>query len=101
VTAQALFAFLYVFSLRGNAGLLVDLNGLREEYQAGQAHEPLYSTLALLGKFKGEQHRWQHLMYSVDVTGSGNEVQNFISNLIILWYSEGCLDGPAICDPVG
>jgi hypothetical protein len=56
ITARALFAFLYVFSLRGNEGLLADLKGLREEYKAGRSHEPMYSTLALLGQFKGEQH---------------------------------------------
>jgi hypothetical protein len=74
VTARALFSFLYVFSLRVNEGLLADLKGLRDEYEAGRAHDPQYSTLALLRQFKGEQHRRQHLMYSVDKTSSGIEV---------------------------
>jgi hypothetical protein len=55
----------------------------------------------LLGQFKGEQHRRQHLMYSVDETGSGIQVRKIISDLIILRHSEGRLDGPAICDPEG
>jgi hypothetical protein len=101
VTARALFVFLYVFSLRGNEGLLADLKGLRDEYEAGRNHDPPYSTLALLGQFKGEQHRRQHLMYSVDVTGSGIEVRKYLSDLIVLRYSEGRTDGPAICDPEG
>jgi hypothetical protein len=101
VTARALYAFLYVFSLRGNEGLLADLKGLREEYESGRAHDPQYSTLALLGQFKGEQHRRQHLMYSVDRTGSGIEVSKYISDLIVLRHSEGRVDGPAICDPEG
>jgi hypothetical protein len=101
VTARALYAFLYVFSLRGNEGLLADLKGLREEYESGRAHDPQYSTLALLGQFKGEQHRRQHLMYSVDRTGSGIEVRKYISDLIVLRHSEGRVDGPAICDPEG
>lgn len=84
VTARALFAFLYVFSLRGNEGLLADLKGLRDEYEAGRNHDPPYSTLALLGQFKGEQHRRQHLMYSVDVTGSGIEVRKYLLDLIVL-----------------
>jgi hypothetical protein len=101
ITARALFAFLYVFSLRGNEGLLADLKGLREEYEAGRSHEPTYSTLALLGQFKGEQHRRQHLMYSVDTTGSGIEIRKYISDLIVLRHAEGRTEGPAICDPLG
>jgi hypothetical protein len=94
-------AFLYVFSLCGNEGLFADLKGLREEYEAGRSHDPTYSTLALLGQFKGEQHRRQHLMYLVDETGSGIQVRKIISDLIVLRYSEGRVDGPAICDPEG
>jgi hypothetical protein len=56
VTTKALFVFLYVFSLRGNEGLLSDLKGMREEYEAGRTHDPPYSTLALLGQVKGEHH---------------------------------------------
>jgi hypothetical protein len=100
-TARGLMAFLYVFSLRGNEGLLAELKGLREEFNAGRAHDPTYSTLALLGQFKGEQHRRQHLMYSVDETDSGIQVRKIISDLIALRHSEGRVDGPAICDPEG
>ena len=101
VTARSLFAFLYVFSLRGNEGLLADLKGLREEYESGRSHDPPYSTLALLSQFKGEQHRRQHLMFLVDVTGSGIRIRKFLSDLITLRHSEGRVDGPAICDPRG
>jgi hypothetical protein len=101
VTARALFAFLYVSSLQGNEGLLADLKGLREEYESGRSHDPEFSTLALLGQFKGEQHRKQHLMYTVDKTGSAIEIRKYISDLIVLRHSEGCTDGPAICDPEG
>jgi hypothetical protein len=55
----------------------------------------------LLGQFKGEQYRRQHLMYSVDETGSGIQVRKKISDLIVLRHSEGRVDGPAICDPEG
>jgi hypothetical protein len=89
VTAKALFVFLYVFSLRGNEGLLTDLQGIRDEYEAGRSHDPCYSTLALLGQVKGEQHRRQHLMYSVDVTSSGIDVWKTMSDLIIVREHQG------------
>lgn len=101
VTARALFVFLYVFSLRGNEGLLSDLKGIREEYTAGRSHDPSYSTLALLGQVKGEQHRRQHLMYSADVTSSGIQVRKAISDLILVREHEGRFKGPAICDKEG
>jgi hypothetical protein len=101
VTARALYSSLYVFSLRGNEGLLADLKGLRDEFEAGRSHDPQYTTLALLGQFKGEQHRRQHLMYSVDVTGSGIEVRKYLEDLLVVRASEGRSDGPAICDPQG
>jgi hypothetical protein len=101
VTARALFVFLYVFSLRGNEGLLADLHGIRDEYEAGRSHDPSYSTLALLGQVKGEQHRRQHLMYSVDKTSSGIQVRKAISDLIIVREHQGRFTGPAICDKEG
>ena len=100
-TSRALFVFLYVFSLRGNEGLLTDLKGLREEYEAGRTHDPPFSTLALLGQFKGEQHRRQHLMYAVDVTSSGIEVRKTISDLILVRHAQNFVDGPAICNEQG
>jgi hypothetical protein len=101
VTARALFVFLYVFSLRGNEGLLSDLKGMREEYASGRVHDPCYSTLALLGKVKGEHHRRQHLMYAVDVTSSGIQVRKIISDLILVREHQGHFNGPAICDKEG
>jgi hypothetical protein len=101
VTARALFTFLYVFSLRGNEGLLADLKGIREEYASGRSNDPSYSTLALLGQVKGEHHRRQHLMYSVDVTSSGIAVRKNISDLILVRELQGRLSGPAICDKEG
>lgn len=52
VTARALFVSLYVFFLKGNEGLLSDLKGLRDEFDAGRSQNPPYSTQALLGHFK-------------------------------------------------
>ena len=101
VTTKALFVFLYVFSLRGNEGLLADLKGMREEYETGRTHDPRYSTLALLGQVKGEHHRRQHLMYAVDVTSSGIQVRKTISDLISVREHQGRFDGPAICDKDG
>jgi hypothetical protein len=101
VTTKALFVFLYVFSLRGNEGLLSDLKGIRDEYEAGRDHDPPYSTMALLGQVKGEHHRRQHLMYAVDKTSSGIDIRKAISDLIIVREDQGLTDGPAICDKDG
>ena len=101
VTTKTLFVFLYVFSLRGNEGLLSDLKGMRDEYEAGRDHDPPYSTMALLGQVKGEHHRRQHLMYAVDETSSGIRVRKAISDLIIVREDQGLTDGPAICDKDG
>jgi hypothetical protein len=101
VTARALFVSLYVFSLRGNEGLLLDLKGLREEYKAGCSHDPPFSTQALLGPFKGEQHHRQHLMYSVHMTSSGIQVCKVLSDLILVRQHQNLVDGPAICDKEG
>jgi hypothetical protein len=101
VTARALFTILYVFSLRGNEGLLTDLKGIRDEYTTGRSNDPSYSTLALLGQVKGEQHRRQHLMYSVDETSSGIQVRKAFSDLILVREHEGRFSGPAICDKEG
>jgi hypothetical protein len=101
VTARGLFTFLYVFSLRGSEGLLADLAGIREEYNSGRNHDPPYSTLALLGQVKGEQHRRQHLMYAVDETSSGIQVRKVLSDLIAVREHQGLFTGPAICDQAG
>ena len=101
VTARALFVILYVFSFRGNEGLLTNLKGIRDEYTAGRSHDPSYSTLALLGQDKGEQHRHQHLMFSVDKTSSGIQVHKAFSDLILIREHEGHFSGPAICDKDG
>jgi hypothetical protein len=103
VTARTLFTILYVFSLRGNEGpsLLADLKGIRDEYSAGHSNDPSYSTLALLGQVKGEQHRCEHLMCSVDETSSGIQVRKALLDLIIVREHEGRFSGPAICDTEG
>ena len=101
VTARALLVFLYVLSLRGNEGLLSDLKGIWEEYMTGRLHDPPYSTLALLGQVKGEFHRRQHLMYTVDSTSSGIQVRKVMSDLILVREHQGFFAGPAICDKEG
>jgi hypothetical protein len=89
VTAKAFFTFLYIFSLRGNEGLLADLKGIRDKFTTGCSHDPSYSTLALLGQIKGEHHRRQHLMYSVDETSSGILVRKTVSGLILVREHQG------------
>jgi hypothetical protein len=102
VTARTLFTILYVFSLRGNEGLLADtIKGICDEYTAGRSNDPSYSALALLGQVKGEQHRRQHLMYSVDETSSGIQVRKAFADLILVREHKCRFSGPAICDTEG
>jgi hypothetical protein len=98
---KAFFTFLYEFSLRGNEGLLADLKGIRDEFVTGRSHDPSYSTLALLGQIKGEHHRRQHLMHSVDETSSGISVRKTVLDLILVREHQGRFNGPAICDKDG
>jgi hypothetical protein len=80
----------------------LDLKGLREEYKAGRSHDPPFSTQALLGQLKGEQHHRHHLMYLVDVTLSGIQVRKALSDLIlVIRQHQNRFDGPAICDKEG
>jgi hypothetical protein len=93
---------LYIFS----KGLfLSDLKGIQDEYTAGCSHNPSYSTLALFGQVKVEQHHYQHLMYSMDVTSSGIQVRkvilDLVLDLILIRQHQGHLNGPTICDKEG
>ena len=101
VTARALFASMYVWSLRGPEGPLIDLEGLIENFELGRKYSTPFTTLALQGKVKGEYHVRQHLMHSVDTTGSGIEIRKFLHDLIKIRSLEGRQNGPAICSPKG
>jgi hypothetical protein len=90
-----------MFSLRENEGLLSDLKGLRTEYEASHSHDSRFTTQALLGQYKGEQHHCQHLIYLVDVTSLDIEVCKAILDLLQVRQHQNLVSGPAICDKEG
>jgi hypothetical protein len=92
---------MYVFSLRGPEGLLLDLPGLLSSISEGLDHPTPYVTAALLGKVKGETHQRHHEMHSVVVTSSGLEVQKAVESLLWIRGLERRSEGPAICDESG
>jgi hypothetical protein len=63
-----LCGFLYVMSLRGSEGLLLDLKRLNE-FNSNECYE--YLVEVLYGKLKREDHDQRHLLPVVRTTGSG------------------------------
>ena len=101
VTARAYFVCLYVFSLRGPEGLLIEMEGVLSTIQDGLRGSIPYVSLALLGKVKGENHTRHHMMHSVATTSSGLQVRKTIEALMLVRRWEGRSRGPAICDEAG
>jgi hypothetical protein len=101
ISARLYFLSLYVFSLRGPEGLLMDLSGIRESSREGLRHDPPYVVMALLGKVKGETHKRHHEMQSVSETSSGLKLRKAVESLLWVRQQEGRTSGPAICDSAG
>ena len=101
ISARLYFLSLYVFSLRGPEGLLMDLSGIRESAREGLRHDPPYVVMALLGKVKGETHKRHHEMQSVSETSSGLKLRKAVESLLWVRQQEGRTSGPAICDSAG
>ena len=70
VKAGALFVISYVLSLRGNEGILLDIEGLQQFDQ--ERNELL--AVPLVGKLKGSGQVKRHILRSVKVTSSGINV---------------------------
>ena len=88
----------YTISLRGNEGLLLDLDGLISNWEKG---DDTFFIVALLGKIKGELVDRQHLIPCTHVTSTGINVREIVKRLIRLKKSQGFNDGPAISDEKG
>ena len=58
-------------------------------------------VVRLLGRFKGEEHHWQHLLAVVAVTNSGLQPPKWLDALVILQEHQGWVQGLAICDDEG
>ena len=88
----------YVVSLRVPEGLLIDLNGLNENWPPRNNR---HLTIALLGRVKGETFDRAHLLPCVHRTSSGIDVRSTIERLLEVKNKMGHKDGPAISDEHG
>ena len=84
-------ALCYVEALRGHEGLLLDLKGLIAHWGT----EPGAVVIPLRGKVKGETHERAHLLYSVYVTDSGIQMQQWLYRTIKVNETRGRVSGPA------
>ena len=96
--AGAFYAVAYVLSLRGPEGLLLDLEGSLKERNRALTQ---YIVVALWGKIKEEHHEQSHLLLSVNRTGSGLEVRQWIDQAVLLAHASGRSRGPLMLDKLG
>ena len=85
----------YVLSLRGNEGILLDLQGITENWKK---NNDTFILIALLGRMKGETLDRSHLIPCVNITSTGINVKSIVRRLAKLKRSQNLLDGPAISD---
>ena len=95
--AGALFAISYVLSLRGNEGILVDIEGL---LQLNSEQNGLIA-IPLTGKLKGTGRVQKHVLRSVKMTSSGINMEWWIQLLRRTAIVVGATRGPAFCDKDG
>jgi hypothetical protein len=95
----------YVLSLRGPGGLLLDLKGCRKYFNSrfGSDGDPAkHVVVALLGAVKGKHNkRQQHLLPSVNSTNSGIQVRRWLRRTLAVTYSNNRVSGPGFCDEKG
>jgi hypothetical protein len=84
--AGAFFAVTFVILLRGPEGLLLDLEGLIKERNRNTSQ---YIILALWGEIKGEHHERAHLLPSVNRTGSGIKIREWVGKAVSLAQAQG------------
>jgi hypothetical protein len=89
---------LYVLSLRGKEGLLLDLEGLHRHWGSGDGS---YLVVTLQGTVKGESNDRDHLLPCAPLTDSGVDVRSSLERLMSHKASIGFKDGPAILDAKG
>ena len=68
----------YVLSLRGNEGVLLDLQGINEKWKS---NDGTYILIALLGKMKGETLDKSHLIPCANITNTGIKVKSIVRRL--------------------
>ena len=69
----------YVLSLRGYEGLMLDLGGLRKQWNIKRAE---YVTIVLFGKLKGETTHREHFIPCANQTKSGINIKATLDRLI-------------------
>ena len=74
---------------------MLDLKGL---WQYNKVPYTKYVTIALYGKFKGENNEKYHLLPCVHVTSSGIKVKKWMTRILEAHRQLGRKDGPAISD---
>ena len=97
VKAGALFVISYVLSLRGNEGILLDIEGLQQFDQ--ERNELL--AVPLVGKLKGSGQVKRHILRSVKVTSSGINVNWWMTYLRQVVELNGRNRGPVFTDKDG
>jgi hypothetical protein len=93
------FVLCYVESLRGPEGLLLDLGGSLRHFTPDGTQD--HVVFALLGTVKGEHLEREHLLPSVNTTGSGIPVRRWLKRVLVANQQLGRHSGPAFCDEDG
>ena len=93
----------FVLSLRGNEGFMVEAGGLTNHLPHGRdrSEDLPFVVVPLLGRFKNEDGEKWHLMLSVSVTASGFRVRHWIERVCNILVDENKQSGPAFCHPSG
>jgi hypothetical protein len=92
----------FCVSLRGPEGFMLDLGALRLYLGKGRSDpDGPFVTIPLLGRFKGEEHFRQHLLFSAAETRSGFQPRKWLDALVLVRQQQGLTSGPAMCDDDG
>jgi hypothetical protein len=102
VSVGAYLTIGFCVSLRGPEGLMLDLGAVRSHLHKGKEDPNCpFVTIPLLGRFKGEDHHRQHLLFSVSETSSGFQPRKWLEALVAVRQKQQLTQGPAMCDESG
>jgi len=93
----------FVLSLRGNEGFMIEAGGLINHLPHGKdrGEDLPFVVVPLLGRFKNEDGEKWHLMLSVSITASGFKARYWVERICKILMEENKQSGPAICHPSG
>lgn len=102
VSVGAYLTIGFCLSLRGPEGFMLDLGALRKYLSKGRDDADCpFVTVPLLGRFKGEEHHRQHLLFSSAQTSSGFQPRKWLEALVGVRQQQGRTSGPGMCDAQG